>query len=478
MSYSHSSTRSKLISSGLKKFNNWLSLSKLDKKQYQEDGVKFLLEREYDDEPYRGCRGGIIADEMGLGKTIMTLGLILTHQVKHTLIVVPTALLGQWETEIMRLLGHTPFVYHGNNKKTKTLDESPVVITTYGTLSGSFGENPLTRFRWSRVIYDEAHRLRNMSTKAHKSAVSLNTTYTWCLTGTPIQNKMFDLISLCHILQINDAGNLDIHDMDWLISRFVIKRTKADVGIDLIPIIEKNITVDWKTDEETNMACDLHSTLGFTGVTMGNVNKIINLLSSSTLPSLIRMRQMCILPKTMSTAVEKLVRTGMLDEDDVSQGIEGTSKMDAVIKQVSENRDNGEKKIIFTHFKMEMSYLRSKLSEELGLNVACIEGATSYSDREEYVTSMEYDVLILQINSACEGLNLQHYTEVYFTSPHWNPSVEAQAIARAHRIGQKKQVKVYRFIMNGFGHDTKSIEQYILEIQDMKKEWMKIFNKS
>jgi SNF2 family DNA or RNA helicase len=180
----------------------------------------------------------------------------------------------------------------------------------------------------------------------------------------------------------------------------------------------------------------------------------------------------------MSTAVEKLVRTGMLDEDDVSQGIEGTSKMDAVIKQVSENRDNGEKKIIFTHFKMEMSYLRSKLSEELGLNVACIEGATSYSDREEYVTSMEYDVLILQINSACEGLNLQHYTEVYFTSPHWNPSVEAQAIARAHRIGQKKQVKVYRFIMNGFGHDTKSIEQYILEIQDMKKEWMKIFNKS
>lgn len=478
MSYSYSSTRSKLVNFGLKKFNDWLSLAKLDKKKYQEEGVKFLLEREFDAEPFRDCKGGIIADEMGLGKTIMTLGLILSHKVKHTLIVVPMALLGQWETEIMRLLGHTPFVYHGNNKNFKTLEECPIVITTYGTLSSCSGENALTKFNWSRVIYDEAHRLRNVSTKVHYAATLLKTTYTWCLTGTPIQNKMFDLLSLCRVLKISKYDDLDIHDMDWIISRFVIKRTKVEVGIDLVPIIEKNIIVDWEKDEENNMACDLHSTLGFTGVTMGNVNKIITLLSSSTLPSLIRMRQMCILPKTMSKSVQSLVRQGLLDEDDISQGIEGTSKMDAVIKQLRENKDNGEKKIIFTHFKIEMSYLKNKISEDLGLNVACIEGDTKQCMREEYITSNKYDVLILQINSACEGLNLQHYTEVYFTSPHWNPSVEAQAIARAHRIGQKKQVKVYRFIMNGFGRETRSIEQYILEVQNMKKEWMKIFNKN
>ena len=84
--------------------------------------------------------------------------------------------------------------------------------------------------------------------------------------------------------------------------------------------------------------------------------------------------------------------------------------------------------------------------------------------------------MIVQIQTACEGLNMQHFQEIYFTSPHWNPAVEDQAIARAHRIGQDQVVDVYRFIMTGFGRKAISFEQYCQCIQDTKREVMKILN--
>ena len=83
------------------------------------------------------------------------------------------------------------------------------------------------------------------------------------------------------------------------------------------------------------------------------------------------------------------------------------------------------------------------------------------------------EVMLLQIQTACEGLNLQHFQEIYFTSPHWNPAVEDQAIARAHRIGQERTVDVFHFVMKGFGNGTKSIDQYCQQIQDVKRDLAK-----
>jgi len=88
------------------------------------------------------------------------------------------------------------------------------------------------------------------------------------------------------------------------------------------------------------------------------------------------------------------------------------------------------------------------------------------------------EVMIVQIQTACEGLNMQHFQEIYFTSPHWNPAVEDQAVARAHRIGQDKPVDVYRFVMNGFGRRSISFEQYCLKIQERKREIMNMGEKS
>lgn len=463
-----------LVEASMKKFNSWIKLAKLDTKTFQDDGIRFILQREFDSEPYRKCQGGLIAYDMGLGKTIMTLGVLVSHPVAHTLIVVPKAILEQWETEVMRLLGHKPFVYHGYQKKYRQLSNSPVVITTYGTLSCNKGINEVTNFKWSRVIYDEAHRLRNPKTCVHNAALNIKTTYTWCLTGTPVQNKLLDVLSLCHVLKISEVSNMTINDLEWFSEKFVIKKTKKSVGIHLKEVITENIMVPWETDEECNMARDIHAEIGFSNVTIANVNRLINVLVSGVLSALIRMRQMCILPATMMKSINEMVNDEMIDSEDVDVGIRGTSKMSAVLNKVFENKDNGCKKIIFTHFRLETAYLNMKLTDK-GMKVGIFDGSTPMNKREEILKSTDYDVLLLQIKAACEGINLQQYTEIYFTAPHWNPSVEDQAIGRSHRIGQTEQVKVYRFIMEGFGYGTKSIEEYMMLIQDKKREWMKLF---
>ena len=463
-----------LVDVGMETFRNWINLAKLDTKPFQEDGIRFMLEREFDPKPYRNCRGGLIAYDMGLGKTIMTIGLLLSHKVSHTLIVVPNAIIEQWETEVMRLLGHVPFVYHGTEKSRRKLSECPIVITTYGTMSANKGINELSAFKWSRVIYDEAHRLRNRKTSIHKTAIQMKTTYTWCLTGTPVQNKLLDVLSICRVLKIKEADHMTEYDLEWFSDKYVIKRTKKGVGIKLKDVISENIMVPWSTDEECNMARDMHSLVGFTDVTLNNVNYLMDQLIQEYLGALTRMRQMCVYPALMMHIIQDMIKAEIVTEEDVDIGIHGTSKMTTVLDKVFENQHNGCKKIIFTHFRLESAYLNMKLTEA-GMKVGVLDGSTPMRMREEILTATDYDVLLLQIKTASEGINLQQYTEIYFTAPHWNPSVEDQAVGRSHRIGQKEQVKVYRFIMEGFGYGTKSMEEYMMLIQDKKREWMKLF---
>lgn len=98
--------------------------------------------------------------------------------------------------------------------------------------------------------------------------------------------------------------------------------------------------------------------------------------------------------------------------------------------------------------------------------------------REEYLTSKTIDVLILQIQTGCEGLNLQTFSEVYFVTPHWNPAVEDQAVARCHRIGQQNEVDVFRFEMSNFGDETNSLESHARNVQEKKRELYEMFENS
>lgn len=175
----------------------------------------------------------------------------------------------------------------------------------------------------------------------------------------------------------------------------------------------------------------------------------------------------------LKNAATKMLEHGLLEESDVRDGLHRSSKMNAVLKTLDERKENKNNKIVFCHFHFEIDLLQAKLTE-MGLKVAVVDGRTPGSERDMIFTSV-YDVLILQIQSSCEGLNLQSYNEIYFTSPHWNPAVVDQAIARAHRIGQEKEVHVFEFEMDGFDEGTLSIDTYCFMIQKKKREMMSMF---
>ena len=458
------------------RFQEWIQMAGLDPKDYQTDGVTRMLALENDDTPQKG---GFLADEMGLGKTIQMLGIIYANPQPKTLIVLPCALVDQWETEIIRLLGHRPLVYHGARKFERHLDKSPLVITTYNTLAlrrsgDKFIQSPLLEVAWDRVIYDEAHHLRNQNTNTFKGANLVKTRINWFVTGTPVQNKLKDVYSLMQIIGLEKSQYTDTEFFRGFVQKHFIRRTKTEVGIDLPPVTKHLIQVDWEHDDELNIATDLHSTLDFSGINESNVDRFIAALSEHHLPALLRMRQVCLMTSLMSEQINRLVSAKVLTEDDVRAGMNRHSKMDAVMKTLTERKDNGKKKIIFCHFRGEIDYI-AKSCHEIGLKTAQIDGRTGAMERDAIMTSHEFDAIILQIQTSCEGLNLQQYSEIYFTSPHWNPSVEDQAIARAHRIGQTQSVEVFKFVMKGFGEDSKSIDQYIHIIQELKRDIAKIF---
>ena len=171
------------------------------------------------------------------------------------------------------------------------------------------------------------------------------------------------------------------------------------------------------------------------------------------------------------------------------------SKTDAVVAKIAERKENGKNKIVFCHYRGEIDFIKKNLEEKHKMmNVKVIDGRTPEKERRiilqqataaQQATAVQQattgagqaiaaeatsgaKVLILQIQTGCEGLNLQEYSEVYFVSPHWNPAVEDQAIARCYRIGQKEETQVFRFYMNGFNPGI-SLDQYVYEAQVDKK---------
>ncbi len=178
----------------------------MDVSLHQTEGVKWMCHRETSGVVIndRTIRSGILADEMGLGKTIQMIGVLLENFKLHTLIVLPRALLEQWESICIKTLGHTPLLYHGSKVKHITLEtlyQAPLVFTTYGMITkpNSF----LYQLQWNRIVFDEAHHLRNRTTRLHKQACRLRATHTWLITGTPIQNKLTDFYGLCELLGIS-----------------------------------------------------------------------------------------------------------------------------------------------------------------------------------------------------------------------------------------------------------------------------------
>ena len=504
-----------ICESPLQAYRKWCPTVGLDEKKHQLEGIKWCLYHEMVERPNAGVRGGIIADEMGLGKTILMLACIRHHFQSSTLIVLPLALVSQWVGVFQRFLGHTPFVYHGSRAKKITIEklaQKPVVITTYGMVSarkekstGNLLFTKIHKIEWSRVIFDEAHHMRNMKTAVHIGAhrIAQKAQFRWLVTGTPINNRMSDLYALCRVLGLAEVFSPNKEEIKKILGIHLLRRTKDQVGIKLPPVQTQIVEVDWASDGEHDMAADIHAMMHYTGVHRNNVDELIAWLNRHPLPAMTRARQMCIYPQLLHKAVGKLKKKGILPQNANLAKITTASKIDAVVGQIAGNRQTGKRKLVFSHYRGEIDILAERLLST-GMTVQTIDGRTKTKNRQQrilpVVSETQFrsvckawsnipsdiyslingylapEVMIVQIQTACEGLNMQHFQEIYFTSPHWNPAVEDQAVARAHRIGQDKPVDVYRFVMTGFGRHSISFEQYCSRVQDMKREVMKIIN--
>ena len=433
----------------LTRFNQWRHEAGVDERAHQTTAFKWCSERETDP----SIRGGILADEMGLGKTIVMLGLTVARfEDQGTLVVVPRSLLGQWRDQIKRFLGHDAVIYHGARATETEMLASPIVLTTYGTVISRW--RLLVQKEWGRLICDEAHHCRNPKTRCFAAVGAIDARVRWLVTGTPIQNQVSDIRSLFYIL---GCGRQDIYD---LIKKYLLRRTKAGVGIPMPPLNFHENAIEWESNE-SGVSEEIHQ-MANNALRSPEWGDILDHLNNGMLVAILRARQMCILPTMIRSAISEYEgeRRG-----DFCKKLTAVSKLDAVLQKIHSRKDNCRRKIIFCHFLLEIELCVRRL-EQMGLRVGVINGGTT--DRGA-VLKGDNDVLVVQIQTACEGLNLQKYSEVYFTSPHWNPAVESQAVARCHRLGQLMPVDVFRFSMESFDGDE-SLDEYIKKTQVIKKK--------
>lgn len=384
---------------------------------YQRDGVAWMVNREQSHFP-----GGFLCDEMGLGKTIQMIWTMKVNKLPKTLIIVPNSLVSQWEIEL------------------KKFGES-ATVTTY---SKFVRENPMMYQQWDRLILDEGHEIRTFNTKRFVNICKIPSRIRWVLSGTPIYNKESEFNTLrSFVLQ----GPFKVPR-----GRILLRRTKQDVGLNLPSLNFENVQIDMTPDEWSlySDSFEEYASQVLTGIQM--------------LGAFVRMRQLSIHP---SLCVPDY--TGR------------SAKIDALVQDIRGHP--GEKTIVFCQFHKEMDIL----TEELGpkYRVVRLDGNVPTEDRQELIdffnlsvrkSGKPFDadcpapVFLIQVKTGGQGLNLQAATRVYITSPSWNPATELQAIARAHRTGQTREVHVKRYVYTTQSDDVNSIDECLVKIQSRKSK--------
>lgn len=411
--------------------------------EHQITGINWMAEREADTE----APGGILCDEMGLGKTIEVLGLMQNTDVLNTLLVGPLSTLSQWQEKAVqagfRVLRPSKFIPWETVNKEQMHNAKCLYIINYEKLL--WRPSLLDDVEWGRVVFDEAHRLRNKN-KGSEVAKKIETPIYWFLTATPIVNSVDDVRNLFSIMGVKHVPT-DLVSMEKLIASKVLARKMEDVRefVSGLPDPAKihHHRLEFATEDEAEFY------RGIQGAIMKKWKGLEadgNLSAQHRFTLIMRLRQISIHPQVYISARKKAWR-----RYNRADWFDPSTKFFHLKDLIQKEKGSQNKWMIFCHFHTEMELLKKYL-EELDFihRVQIYSGEHSESARSEIIAKSKEDlpdgkqeVLILQLMAGGVGLNLQHFNRVCFMGPWWNAAIMDQAIGRAVRIGQKDQVVVH-----------------------------------
>lgn len=453
---------------------------------YQVEGIKWMLEL------YHRNLGGCLADDMGLGKTIQTLATLVyakeqkanqeqvieelnqlslfdqpvrgdNKQPLQALIVLPASLVYNWRKEIQKFVPTFKVYSHVGSKRTKALNDLKkydIVLTTYQTCLRD--KELIGEIYWEYIVLDESQQIKNKDGKIFKAINGLNSNHKLALSGTPIENSLADLWSQMQfinpdllggfrffknefIIPIEKAKNEEKKEQLYqLVTPYLLRRTKQQVAKDLPSLITKTFVSDMLPEQEKLYESEksmIRNYLLNTFNSNNGKNKV------HVLQSLMKLRQ--------------LANHTSLTEEDIAIG----GKFDDVIEHWKTVVKAGHKVLIFSSFVKHLNLFEAYFKEQKE-HYSIINGSLNPEKRKNEIEKFENNDIVktflISIKSGGTGLNLTQADYVFILDPWWNPFIEKQAIARAHRIGQTKQVVAIKFITRN------TIEEKIVQLQEKK----------
>ncbi len=422
--------------------------------------------------------GGCLADDMGLGKTVMTLAMLQAQKesammgkdgrddaARPTLLVMPTSLLYNWELEARKFTPNLRVMsYTGTyrDKSTSQFDGYDLILTSYGIVRIDI--DLLKNYRFNYVILDESQAIKNPSSHITKAVMHLNAANRLILTGTPLENSTMDLWSQMTFINPGLLGTQSFfrnefqvpiekrndeqktHRLYGLIKPFMLRRNKSQVATDLPAKVESVLFCEMSTEqaEQYEEAKSYYRNLILERIEEDGMAKS----QMVVLQGLTKLRQIANHPRMIDATYEG-----------------DSGKLDDVLMRLEIAMAEGHKILVFSQFIKHLSVIREYLKEKK-IQYAYLDGSTT--DRQQQVELFQTDdsvkLFLISLKAGGQGHNLTAADYVFILDPWWNPASEAQAVDRAHRIGQQKTVFTYKFISKN------TVEEKILALQRSKQK--------
>ncbi|MFU2164524.1 DEAD/DEAH box helicase [Streptococcus pluranimalium] len=397
--------------------------------------------------------GGILADDMGLGKTLQTIAFLSAkmREGARVLILAPSSLIYNWQDEFQKFAPQMDVAVSYGMKSVRhqiIADNHDVIITSYSSFRQDF--ETYQALSYDYLILDEAQVIKNAQTKIAHYLRQFEVKTVFALSGTPIENKLLEIWSIFQIVlpgllpSQKDFLKLEAHQVARYIKPFVLRRKKEEVLPELPDLIEMTYPNELADGQKAIYLAQLRQMQEDIGQAS---DAQINRQKIQILSGITRLRQICDTPSLFMDY----------------QGDSG--KLDSLRELLFQIRENGHRALIFSQFRGMLDIAEVEL-ETLGLSTYKITGSTPANQRQEMTRAFNMgskDAFLISLKAGGVGLNLTGADTVVLIDLWWNPAVEMQAISRAHRIGQKANVEVYRLITRG------TIEEKILEMQESKK---------